>query len=96
MKQFPIAVESVKNLQAAGKDLLEGLLGQKLQENEQVFIMVLSPGKVPDDLARRQARAGLQEIFQKTEAHARQHNVSDAEIHDAIGEARDAVRSRKD
>ena len=73
MELSPIAVESVKNLEASGRQLLEGILGQKLQENQQVFIMVLSPGKEPDEQARR-AHAGLEMIFKKMENLIRVHN----------------------
>jgi hypothetical protein len=96
MEHSPIAVESVKNLQAAGKDFLEGILGRKLEENQQVFIMVLSPGKEPDEAGRRQARAGLEETFRKTEVYAREHDITDAEVDDAIEEARKQVRLKKD
>lgn len=96
MERSPIAVESVKNLQANGKRLLEDILGQKLQENQQVFIMVLSPGTEPDEAARQRARAGLEATFQKTEAYAREHGVSDEQIDAAIGEAMEHVRPRKD
>jgi hypothetical protein len=72
MERSPSAVESVKNLQADGKQVLEGILGQKLQESQQVLIMVLSPGKEPDEQARQQAHAGLEAIFKNTEQRARE------------------------
>ncbi len=96
MEQSPIAVESVRNLQASGKRLLEDLLGQKLQEDQQVFIMVLSPGTEPDEAARQKTRTGLEATFQKTEAYARAHGIADEEIDAAIEEAMEHVRPRKD
>lgn len=96
MEQSLIAVERVGDLQAGGKRWLEDVLGQQLRENQQVFIMVLSPGTEPDETARRQARAGLEATFQKTEAYAREHGIDDGEIDTAIGEAMRHVRSRKD
>jgi hypothetical protein len=95
MEQAPIAVESVKNLQASGKRLLEEILGQKLQENQQVFIMVLSPGTEPDEAARQRARAGLEATFQRTEAYARERGIADEDIDAAIDEATEHVRPRK-
>jgi hypothetical protein len=96
MEQSPIAIQSVKNLQASGKRLLEDILGQQLQENQQVFIMVFSPGKEPDDAARCQARAGLEHTFQETAAYAQERGITDDEIDAAIHEAMDHVRPRKD
>lgn len=92
MERAPIVVEDVRNLQANGKRLLEDLLGRQLQENQQVFIMVLSPGTEPDEEARRRARAGLEAIFHKAEAYAREHGIADAEIDAAIQEAMANVR----
>jgi len=96
MERTPIAVQSVRNLQASGKRLLEDILGQQLQENQQVLIMVISPGKEPDDAARRQARVGLEETFQQTAAYAQSHGIADEEIAAAIHEAMAHVRPRKD
>ena len=96
MEKSPVAVESVKNLQAGGKRLLEDILGQQLQENQQVLIMVFSPGMEPDDAARRRARTGLEETFQKTAAYAQEDGIAEEEIDAAIQEAMDHVRPRKD
>ncbi len=96
MDQSLIAVESVRNLEASGKRWLEGVLGQPLQENQQVFIMVISPGTEPDEADRRRARAGLEATFQKTEAYARAQGIGDDEIDEAVREAMRHVRSRKD
>jgi hypothetical protein len=96
MERPAFAVESVRDLQAGGKRLLEDILGQPLQENQQVFIMVLSPGIEPDESARAQARAGLEATFQKTEAYAQEHDVSGEDIDAAIREAMDHVRSPKE
>jgi len=96
MEKSPIAVESVKNLEANGKRLLEDILGHQLQENQQVFIMVFSPGAEPNDAACGHARAGLESTFAKTTAHAQQHGFADEEIDAAVLEAMDYVRPRKD
>jgi hypothetical protein len=57
--------------------------------------MVFSPGKEPDEVSRRQAR-WLGRYFRNTEAYAREHDIADDEIDDAIEEARKQVRSRID
>jgi hypothetical protein len=95
MERSPVAVESVRNLQASGKRLLEDILGQQLQENQQVFIMVLSPGTEPNEAARDQARAGLEATFRQTEAYARAHDINEDEIDSAIQEAMQHVRPGK-
>jgi len=96
MEAAPITVESVRNLQASGKHLLEDLLGRPLREDQQVFIMVLSPGSEPDEEARRLARAGLEAVFQKTAAYAAEHDIRDEEIDAAIEEAARQARHGKD
>jgi len=96
MERSLIAVENVGNLQAGGKRWLEDILGQQLQEGQQIFIMVLSPGTEPDETARRQARTGLEAVFHKTEAHAREQSIDDDDIDAAIREAMQHVRPRKD
>ena len=92
MEQEPVTVENVKDIQAGGRRWLEDVLGQHLQEHQQVFIMVLSPGRAPDEAARRQARAGLEATFRKTDAYAQEHGVTDEEIDSAVREAMDHVR----
>ena len=92
MEQSSITVESVGNLEAGGKRLLEEMLGRPLQEDQQVFIMVLSPGAEPDEEARRQARAGLEAVFQKTAAYAAEKGASDEDIDAAVLEAAEQVR----
>jgi hypothetical protein len=89
-------VQSVKDIQDSGKRWLEGLLGQELRANQQVFIMVLSPGSEPDEQARQRARAGLEATFRKTEHYAHAHDITDAEIDGAIEEAMENVRPGTD
>jgi hypothetical protein len=96
MDRTPVSIQSVKDIQDSGKRWLEDLLGQRLREDQQVFIMVLSPGSEPDEEARRCARAGLEATFRKTEAYAQEHGIADAEIDAAIEEAMADVRRRAD
>jgi hypothetical protein len=96
MERTPVSIQSVKDIQDSGKRWLEELLGQPLRENQQVFIMVLSPGSEPDEEARRRARAGLEATFRKTEAYAQEHGITDAEVDAVIEEAVADVRRRTD
>ncbi len=92
MERSSITVESVGNLQSAGKRLLEEMLGRPLQEDQQVLIMVLSPGAEPDEEARRQGRAALEAVFQRTAAHAVRLGAADDEIDAALLDAAEQVR----
>jgi hypothetical protein len=94
MEHSSVTVESVGNLKANGKHLLEDLLGRQLQDHQQVFIMVLSPGSEPDEGARRQARLTFASTFQKTAADAVEHAISDDEIDAAIQEAGRQIHPR--
>jgi hypothetical protein len=89
-------IRKVRDIETSERQVLEHVLGQELKENQQVFIMVLSPGTEPDEAARRRARAGLEATFQKTEAYAREHAIADEEIDAAIDEAMEHVRPLKD
>ena len=96
MQQSSVTVENVGNLQAGGKHLLEDLLGQQLQDHQQVFIMVLSPGAEPYEAARCQARLALEATFRETEAYADRNDVNNDEIEAAIQEAIEQIRPEKD
>jgi hypothetical protein len=96
MEPEPVAVRSVKDIQAGGRRWPEDVLGQNLRENQQVFIMVLTPGREPDEETRRRARAALDETFRKTGAYAQEHGITDAEIDAAIEEAMGHVRPGTD
>ena len=90
-----IAVKNVKDLQETGKHWLEGVLGQHLQENQQVFIMLFTPGVEPDEATRRKAIEGLQETWSQVDQHVRDHGISDAEFDAAVDEAMEHVRRRE-
>lgn len=96
MEPTPVVVERVQDLPADGRQILEGLIGRPLADDQQVFIMVLSPGSAPDEEARRRAREGLEATFRRTAAYAERHGISEAEIDAAIDEAMAHVRRRAD
>jgi hypothetical protein len=96
MERSPIAVESVRNLQANGKRLLEDILGQELQDNQRIFIMAFTPGIVPSDKDREAARAGLKQTWEKVDQHMKEHGISEDEFDAAIEEAAEQVRHRKE
>jgi hypothetical protein len=83
---------SVSEIQEGEKAWLESLLGQPLREHQQVFIMVFTPGVVPDEATRRAAVARMERTFERADAHARARGVSAEEADDAVQEAMDHVR----
>ena len=88
-------VHNVSDIQAGEKHWLENLLGQHLEDNQQVFIMVLKPGIMPDDEARRRAAISMERTFAQTDAHAREHGITREEVDAAVQEAMDHVRPRR-
>lgn len=66
---------------------MEGLLGQHLSDNQQVFIMAFTPSVVPGDTARQKARAGLEQTWERVRRHRREQGITDQEFDDAVDEA---------
>lgn len=77
------------------KRSLEDILGRPLQDHQQVLIMVLTPGIVPDEATRRQALARIEETFARADHHAGEHNITPDEADAAVEEALEHVRYGK-
>lgn len=90
-----IALQSVKDIQPTGKHWLEDVLGQHLRDNQQVFIMVFTPGAEPTETARARARAGLEQTWSRVEKHLQEHGISEADFDEAVDEAAREVRRRQ-
>jgi hypothetical protein len=95
MEREPIAVQSVKDIQPSGKRWLEDVLGQRLEEDQQVFIMVFTPGVLPDDATRRQALARIEGTLAKVDEHGRADGVTPENSDAAVQEAMEQVRRRQ-
>ena len=95
MERTPVSIQSVKDIQDSGKRWLEELLGQRLRENQQVFIMVFTPGIPPTEAARQEARAGLEQTWAKVERHMQDQGVTGEEFDAAVDEAVDQIRRRE-
>ncbi len=87
-------VHDVAKLPDNDKRSLEGLLGQSLEIGEQVVIMVIKPGVVPDEATRRRSAEAIKRTLAEVDAHVRANNISDEEIDAAIEEAMAHVRCR--
>jgi len=83
---------NVSEIQASDKAWLETFLGQRLDEQHQVFIMVYSPNVLPDEDVRRAAAERMERTFQRTDAHARDFGVTAEEADAAVEEAVNRVR----
>lgn len=92
MEREPVAVQSVKDIQASGKRWLEDVLGRHLENNQQVFIMVFTPGVVPSDERRREALAGLEKTWERVEKHMKDRGNTADEFDAAVDEAMEHVR----
>src|SRR5260370_18061865 len=85
-------LRNVGDIEAAEKRWLESFLGQSLNADQKVLIMVLDPGVVPDAKARDAARAKMELTFAQTDAYAREHGITAGEADPAVQEAMNAVR----
>ena len=86
--------KSVQEIPDDARRTLENLLGLNLQPNQQVFVMVFTPGTVPDDAIRRQAAAAIRETWKRIDAHVAAEGISGEEIDAAIDEVMRHVRPR--
>ena len=90
-----MTVRNVNDMQGDKKAALEGLLGQELRDDQQVFIMVFTPGAVPDDETRRASAVRITETLDAAEEQAAERGISAAESDAAVDEAMHHVRPRR-
>ena len=95
MEHESLTIQNVKDLQDNGKRWLENVLGQHLKENQQVFIMVFTPGVEPDEATRRQALANVKQTMTQVEKNLTEQGVTEDEFNAAVDEAMEDVRPRK-
>ncbi len=88
-------LRNVHDMQGDKRTALEGLLGQQLSDNQQVFIMVFTPGAVPDDTTRHAAAARIAKALDEAEEHAAARAVTPEEADAAVDDAMDHVRHRQ-
>jgi hypothetical protein len=94
MENELVAVQNVKDLQDAGKQWLEHVLGRQLQENQKVYIMVFTPGDEPDATVKRQGFAAANLVWNRVSANLESKGASDKEFDAAVDEAMEHVRRR--
>jgi len=73
---------------------LEKLLGQPLEADQQVCVMVFSAGKVADHATRRAAVENIRRTMDKVDRHRAACRVTDEEVDSAVDEAMEHIRPR--
>lgn len=84
----------VKEILADEKRTLEGMLGTSLAADQQVFVLAYTPGAIPSDDARENARRGIEAILATNQGFAKDQDVAASEADDAIAEAMRQTRRR--
>ncbi len=95
MELNPSRRVSVSELAGNDRRSVEHLLGQSLQEDQQVYILAFTPGIVPDENTRLRALASMRQTFAQTDQHAQPHGPTDSAIDEAVDQALDAIRYGK-
>ena len=88
-------IRNVRDLEADKRHSLEAVLGQQLQDNQQVIIRVLTPDVEPDPATKRQALDRIRKLSEKGARHRESLGVSEAEADAIVDEAMEHVRRRK-
>ena len=95
MEHELVTVQKVNTLQDGGKRWLENVLGEHLKESQQVFIMVFTPGVLPDAATRRSSLASVKQTMAQVEKTLADEGVTDEEFDAAVDEAMEYVRPRE-
>jgi hypothetical protein len=95
MEHELLTVQNVNDLQDSGKRWLEDVLGERLKENQQVFIMAFTPGAQPDEASRCEALASVKQTMSTVEKNLSAAGVSDEEFDTTVDEVMEDVRRRQ-
>jgi hypothetical protein len=88
-------IRNVRDLETANRRTLESLLGQPLQEDEQVIIRVISVGKEPNAATKQAALIRAQDVAVKAAQNRESSGVLADEADRVIDEAIDDVRRNR-
>jgi hypothetical protein len=94
MEHELLTVQNVKDLQDNGKRWLENVLGRHLGEDQQVFIMVFTPGVEPDAATRQHACANVKQVMTQVEKSLADQGIAAEAFDAAVDEAMEGVRRR--
>ncbi len=89
------SIRNVSDFQVEKKQLLEDLFRVHLAENQQVFLVTLTPDVEPDVETRSQAAEEMEILFTQVDQHAQREGISTDAADTAIDEAMEKIRHRK-
>lgn len=95
MEKELVAIQNVKDLQGTGKQWLEAVLGHHLRENQQVYIMVFTPGIEPDALAKRRGMSAVHGVWDHVDGNLRDQGATGEDFDAAVDDAMEHVRRRE-
>lgn len=88
-------IRNVTELPPSERQLYETVLGEHLEQNQRVLVMVLKPGVEPDESVRRKAMADFHELCEQGTANRERLGVSIEEADRMVDEAIAHVRSQQ-
>ncbi len=88
-------IRNVTELPPSERQLYETVLGEHLEQNQRVLVMVLKPGVEPDEAVRRKAMADFQKLCEQGTAHRERLGISVEEADRVLDEAIAHVRSQQ-
>ena len=89
-------IRNVRDLEAANRRSLESLLGQSLQDDEQILIRVIGTGTEPDAVTKQAALSRAREISERADRHREATGVSVNDADRVIDEVIDDIRRMSD
>lgn len=90
-----MTTRNVNDIPTAERQVLEALLGQRLNPDQQVFVMAYTPNVAPDEKVRDAARKSLERTFEAIDRHAVEHGITPEEADAAVDEAMEQIRPRR-
>jgi hypothetical protein len=88
-------VHNAADIPGDEKSILEGFLGQALRDNQQVFIMVFTPGVIPDVLTRQSLAARIERTLNEAAEGAAARRITADEADAAVDEAMNYIRHQR-
>ena len=88
-------IRNVSDIGGNPRRWLESSLGQHLQDNQRVMIMVLNVGTEPDETTRREAHEKLRGIRAEAAASIKAQGVAPEDVDAVVDEAVAEARRRK-
>ncbi|HET6883576.1 MAG TPA: hypothetical protein VFI31_25715 [Pirellulales bacterium] len=88
------AICNVRDIDAGQRRWIEAVVGQPLQDHQQVMIQVIDVGVEPDLALRNESLAEAKEIARRGRENAARQNVTEDEVDAALKDAKRHLRSR--